>query len=338
MNTISRLLRPLAPLGGIALVLGLAACVPQQTTPAETVTPAEPATPPAPPVKDIWTAAGEGDLAELEAHKAAGTNLDDLQLDEGFTPLMIAVITGELEATEWLLANGADANMSMRDGGNALHGAAFVGNAPAAALLLDLGVDADALNNDGISVWDILGLDWPTTEYFSSMAELYLVQEEVEAGRAEIAAMLGGGEGGGDIWSALLAGDVAAVRAALQGGADANAVGMDGSPPLVFAATNGDPEFTAALLAAGADVNAPNQTNGATALHAAAFLGNAEVAQLLLENGADAQAMSNDGMTAMQMTELDWATTEYIAGMLQIAVEQEAVMAGRGKIAEMLAE
>ena len=334
MNTISRLL---ASLGGLVLVAALAACVsPQQeTTPAAPIVPAEP---PAPPAKDIWTAAGEGDLAELEAHKAAGTDLDSLQMDVGITPLLIAVIADEQEAVEWLVANGADANASMRDGGNALHGAAFVGNSPAAALLLERGVDTGALNNDGASVWDILELDWGTTDYISSMLDLGLEQAEVEAGRAEIAAMLGGGEGGGDIWSALLAGDAAAVHAAIQGGADVNAMGADGSPPLVWAAVNANPEFAAALLAAGADVDAPSQSNGSTALHAAAFLGNAEVARLLLEKGADAHAMTNDGMTAMQMTELDWATTEYIAGMLQIAVEQEAVMAGRAKIAEMLAE
>lgn len=334
MNTISRLL---ASLGGLLLVAALAACVsPQQeTTPAAPIVPAEP---PAPPAKDIWTAAGEGDLAELEAHRAAGTDLDSLQMDVGITPLLIAVIAGEQEAVEWLVANGADANASMRDGGTALHGAAFVGNSPAAALLLERGVDTGALNNDGASVWDILELDWATTEYISSMLELGLEQAEVEAGRAEIAAMLSGGEGGGDIWSALLAGDATAVRAAIQAGADVNALGADGSPPLVFAAVNANPEFTVALLDGGADVDAPSQSNGATALHAAAFLGNAEVARLLLEKGADAHAMTNDGMTAMQMTELDWATTEYIAGMLQIAVEQEAVMAGRAKIAEMLAE
>lgn len=332
MNIISRLL---APLGGIVLVLGLTACVaPQEaTTPAETVTPAEPAA----PIKDIWTAAGEGDLAELEAHKAAGTNLDDLQLEAGVTPLMIAVIVGEQQAVEWLLVNGADANAEMRDGGNALHGAAFVGNSLAAAMLLERGVDVNALSSSG-GVRDILALDWATTEYISSMLELDLTQEEVEEGRAEIAAMLGGGEGGGDIWSALLAGDISAVRAALQAGADANALGADGSPPLVFAATNSNPELAAAILAAGGDVNMPNQTNGATPLHAAAFLGHAEVARLLLDKGADKDAMSNDGMTAMQMTELDWPTTEYIAGMLEIAVEEEAVMAGRAKIAEMLAQ
>ena len=347
MNTVSQLpqlRRPLAALGCVLLVGALTACVsPQQeATPAEAVVPAEPvapAEPPAPPAKDIWTAAGEDDLAALEAHKAAGTDLDSLQMDVGVTPLLITMIAGAQEAAEWLTANGADVNALMRDGGNALHGAAFVGNSPGAALLLELGVDADALNYEGNSVWDILALDWGTTEYVSSLLDLGLVQEEVEAGRAEIAAMLGGGEGGGgDIWTALLAGDAAALRAALSAGADANAVSPDGAAALLVASLNSDPELAAALLAAGADVNAANESNGATPLHAAAFLGHADVVRVLLEGGADATAVTFDGQSAMQMTELDWPTTEYLAGMLQLSVEEEAVMSGRAKIAEMLAQ
>lgn len=348
MNTISRLPhlpRPLAAIGGVLLVGALAACVsPQQeATPAEAVVPAEPvapAEPPAPPAKDIWTAAAEGDLAALEAHKVAGTDLDSLQMEAGVTPLLITMIVGAQEAAEWLTANGADVNAVMRDGGNALHGAAFVGNSPGAALLLELGVDADALNYEGNSVWDILALDWGTTEYVSSLLDLGLVQEEVEAGRAEIAAMLGGGEGGGggDIWAALQAGDAAALRAALAAGADANAVSPDGAAALLVASLNSDPELATALLGAGADVNAANESNGATPLHAAAFLGHADVARVLLDGGADANAVTFDGQSAMQMTELDWPTTEYLAGMLQLAVEEEAVMSGRAKIAEMLAQ
>ena len=341
MNTITRLL---APFGCVLLVGALAACVsPKEgAAPAEAEVPAEPLTPaepPAPPAKDIWTAAGEGDLAALAAHQAAGTDLDGWQLDIGVTPLLIAIIAGQQEAAEWLVANGADANASMRDGGNALHAAAFVGNAPGAALLVQGGVNIHALNSDGSSVWDILALDWAMTEYVSGMLQLDLVQEEVEAGRAEIATLLNGGEGGGsDIWAALQAGDAAALGAALKAGADANAVGPDGTAPLLMASLSGNPELVAALLAAGADANAANESNGATALHAAAFLGHADVARLLLDKGADASAVTYDGQTAMQMLELDWAMTEYLAGVLQLAVEQEAVMAGRAKIAEMLAE
>lgn len=346
MNTIDQLRRSLAPLGCVLLVGALTACVsPQQeATPAEAVVPAEPvapAEPAPPPTKDIWTAAGEGDLAALEAHKAAGTDLDGLQADIGVTPLLLAIVSGEHEAAEWLAANGADVNALSRDGGNALHGAAFVGNSAGAALLLELGVDVDVVDYNGSSVGDVLGLDWGMTQYVSDLLGMGLVQEEVEAGRAEIAAMLGGGEGGasgGDIWAALQAGDAAAVRAALEAGADANAVSPDGAAALLVASLNGNPDVAAALLGAGADVNAANQGNGATALHAAAFLGHADVVRLLLDHGADANAVTFDGQTAMQMTELDWPMTEYLAGVLQLAVEEEAVMSGRAKIAEMLAQ
>lgn len=334
MNNTSRLL---AALGGIALVFALPGCVspPQETVPAEPVTPAAP---PAPPAKDIWTAAGEGDLAALEAHKAAGTGVDSLQLDLSVTPLLIAVMTGQQAAAEWLVANGADVNARMGDGGTALHAAAFVGNATAAQWLLELGADGEAMNDNGMLAADILALDWPTTEYLLGMLEMPLAQEAVETGRAKIAAMLGlgGGEGAADIWAAVAAGDAASARAAIAAGADVNAFSPDGTPLLVVVAAAGNAEFAAAVLEAGADVNARSQANGATALHAAAFLGHADVAQVLLKAGADVEAMTDDGGTALSVTEMDWPTTEYIAAMLEIAVDEEAVMAGRAKVVEML--
>ncbi len=49
------------------------------------------------------------------------------------------------------------------------------------------------------------------------------------------------------------------------------------------------PDITAALIEAGADVNAVQQ-DGATPLHEAAAIGNLALVQLLLEHGADASA------------------------------------------------
>lgn len=180
------------------LAVTLVACVPGLTlggcvltvTP-ESATEAEPVSAPSPPpATDIWLAAGDGDIRTLEAHKRVGTDLDILQADIGITPLMVTIVADQLEAARWLIANGANANAVMRDGGNALHGAAFVGNAAGAKLLLESGVDTEALNNDGLSVWDILALDWPTTEYIGQMLELGLVEAEVETGRAAIAELL----------------------------------------------------------------------------------------------------------------------------------------------------
>jgi uncharacterized protein len=55
-----------------------------------------------------------------------------------------------------------------------------------------------------------------------------------------------------------------------------------------------------ALLAAGAPVNAPHQ-GGGTPLHTVAFTGNAEVARMLLERGADPLVRTDDGKTAIDI-------------------------------------
>ncbi len=93
----------------------------------------------------------------------------------------------------------------------------------------------------------------------------------------------------GTAWLALVrAGDVAGVQAALQSGADVNSAdGKDGAA-LQIAASAGNADMARVLLDAGADVNAGNES-GITALHAAAK-GTPEVVELLLEHGANIQA------------------------------------------------
>ncbi len=61
-----------------------------------------------------------------------------------------------------------------------------------------------------------------------------------------------------------------------------------------------DPEIARTLIAAGADVNA-TQNSGETALHEAAFSGYVELAKLLLEHGADRSAVDSKGRTAAQI-------------------------------------
>ena len=79
--------------------------------------------------------------------------------------------------------------------------------------------------------------------------------------------------------------DPQAVMALLEKGADANApFPIVGTRALMVAAAHGNKDTMRALLDAGADVNAKDFT-GWTALHAAAFKGDHEIVQLLLEHG-----------------------------------------------------
>jgi hypothetical protein len=108
-----------------------------------------------------------------------------------------------------------------------------------------------------------------------------------------------------------------------------------GATPLSLAALLGQTETVALLIEKGADVNARNE-DGATPLHIAAFLGQYEIAELLIQSGADVNIKNNNGETPLDASAVDWETTQFIAGLLQIKVDEEEVKTGRTKIAAIL--
>ena len=69
----------------------------------------------------------------------------------------------------------------------------------------------------------------------------------------------------------------------------------------------------------------------------AALMGRAEIAKMLLAAGADINATDDNGTNALTVAELDWQTTEDIAGMFQIPLTNpEAIKKGKAEIAKML--
>ena len=91
--------------------------------------------------------------------------------------------------------------------------------------------------------------------------------------------------------------DIVDVNRCLQAGADPNARGEKGSTVLARAVIEGNAETAAALLNAGADVNALSLDS--TPLHHAALHEKADVLTILLEAGADPNARSDGGDTPM---------------------------------------
>ena len=336
MRTISAPTPPTLAMLTALTLLAIAGCA---TT--DTVEPAPPAPVPEPaPLTNLWEAAGAGDIDALKAHGAAGTNLNSLDPAAGITPLVAAVATRQHDAVRWLLNNGADANARTGDGGSALIAAGFFGESKIAKMLLDAGADASASNDNGQTVWDIAGLDWQTTKSIADFLGLEVERAALEAGRAEILAMLEpelDALAQDDAWLAAAIGDADAVRRQLDGGLDVDARNPEsGTTLLTMAAIAGQHEVVAMLIDAGANVNKTNYQDGSAPLHAAAFIGHADVVALLLDNGADPNAMADDGGTALQAAELDWDTTQYIATTLQVPVDEATTMAGKAKVAELL--
>ena len=284
------------------VLLVLTACMTQ---------PPEPPPPPPEPTMDLWTAAAEGNIAELEANKHAGSDLDAQSPNEiQVTALTMAAIGGQTEAAQWLLDNGADVNGLNGDGSTALNAATFLGRAGVGKVMIDGGVDTSIRSYEGAAAADIAQLDWETTEYIAAMLQLPVDRETVESGRAKILEMIEGpssaSTGGGyeELAYAILADDAAAAKAALAAGADANSRDPNlGGTPLIFAA----------------------------------LMGRIEIAKMLLAAGADINATDTNGTNALTVAELDWQTTQDILAMFQIpATNPEAIKKGKAEIAKML--
>lgn len=92
-------------------------------------------------------------------------------------------------------------------------------------------------------------------------------------------------------------GGIATVELLLSLGADPNAVDDGGHAPLYSASSAA---IVRALVRGGANVNANGGVQRCTALHMAARFGNVEVAQALLDCGADAEAQDKKGQTPLQ--------------------------------------
>lgn len=99
-------------------------------------------------------------------------------------------------------------------------------------------------------------------------------------------------EAGSTLHDAIAQGDVNKVVALLAEGADIEAPTSTGETPLMAASLADQPEIANLLIQAGANVYHRND-RGMTSLHAAAYIGSARVLWRLLEAGADLDDKSN---------------------------------------------
>jgi len=87
----------------------------------------------------------------------------------------------------------------------------------------------------------------------------------------------------------------------IQHGAKLDAVDNDGLTPLAIASQNAKIKAAEALVAAGADVNAPVAKGGYTPLMLASLSGSSELATSLIAHGAKVNAVNPGGVTALMI-------------------------------------
>src|SRR5687768_2196546 len=114
-------------------------------------------------------------------------------------------------------------------------------------------------------------------------------------------------------------GDLAAVNAVIARGADVNAPTRYGVTPLGLAALNGDSAIIRRLLDAGANPNAATP-GGETALMTAARVGRVDAVKMFLDRGAAVDAKTSP----RQQTALAWAVTENHPEVVRLLVAHGA--------------
>jgi ankyrin repeat protein len=94
------------------------------------------------------------DMDKLQQHVAEGASIDEKD-SEGYTALQYAAMWGDLEATKWLIKNGADVNTTDPWGSTPLMNAVFNGaGVETVELLLENGANKTFKDSEGKTAYD----------------------------------------------------------------------------------------------------------------------------------------------------------------------------------------
>jgi ankyrin repeat protein len=97
-------------------------------------------------------------------------------------------------------------------------------------------------------------------------------------------------------------GDTKKIRSLIAAGQDVNIQGENGGVALIWASVNGHREVAELLIQNGANVNRQEPTGqGYTPLLLACKTGKKEIVELLLANGAEINVKDNEGSTALDI-------------------------------------
>lgn len=302
----------------------------------------------------IWLAAGTSNRDMLHAELRKGV-LVDAKLNNELTPLHVAALFGQAEATGWLLDEKADVSIANSEGNTALHMAAFLGNTDIVQQLLEAGANPSSRNELGFNSVDLAASPWNAEqeEYLEELADRIQTKFDLERIRSERRRVLkllvnaGGNEDGApsdvDIFEAVLAGNLRAVEQHISAGTDLNQKeGFGGNTPLMLAALYGKTEIAKALLDARCELNLQNKAKG-TALHQACFFSRPQIVEMLLSAGADTEIVNFTGLTARELVDKEfdeqWKTVyEHTYDTFQFDLDFDALRQSRSRIRKIFSE
>lgn len=264
----------------------------------------------------LVSAVKQADSGQVSALVAEGADPSYRDPGTGLTVLMLAAGQGDADSVRALIGAGADVlTADPRAGATALHKACQGGSLDVVKALVESGafVDAVAPTTGHTALMDALWFKFPeiarylmdqgaglnlSTHYGFSLKEhfeyeldvnqvgkdrLLLAEQYLKDRQATDDQMVSQQE----LMAAVTRGDTAAARDLIAAGADVDERAPrlnnfnDGHTPLLVAARDGHTDIVRLLLDAGADVNAVEPVFGAVPLHKAVYNGHAELTRII---------------------------------------------------------
>jgi uncharacterized protein len=230
---------------------------------------------------------------------------------DGMTALHWAVRADDLETTQTLIRAGANVSAANRYGVTPLSLAATNGNAVITRTLLKAGANVNAPGPDGETVL-MTAARAGNADVVTALIERGANVNAAETWQGQTALMWAAGENHGDAIRALVAhgADMGARSKELSfpeyryetNGMAVFQLPKGGWTPLMYAARQNAMDAAAALADLKADLNATTKQEGTTALQIAVINIHYDLANLLLEKGADPNVVDLSGMTALYAT------------------------------------
>ena len=300
---------------------------------------------------------------ETGGRAASGSSMFYAPHPTGFTALVFAARGGHLDAMRVLLEAGADVNDTLSDGQSALVAALANANWELADWMLDRGADPNLADAGWNAIHQLLrtrrmntGFGFPAPIPAGSVDSIDVLKKMIALGgdlnaRMTVNGMKDGQRnrlnrlGATPFFLAAKVTDTEAMRVLIDAGADTVTPNADGTTPLMVAAglaiwnpgedggslKGQEDEVLEAVricVEQGGDVHAVNY-RGETALHGAAFRGVNSVVDHLVEQGADLNARTVDGWSALAIAD-GFSYSDFYKAQKHTAARLRELMVARG--------
>lgn len=231
--------------------------------------------------QDIHKAAGQGDVARIEELLEKNPECLNAKDDQGNTALHYAAFSGQKAAAEFLIAHGADVDLSNIYHYTPLHYAILGKHLEIAGLLARSGARINTPN-----VWGLTPLH--------TCASLNMLKEAnfLLGYKAEVNIQDEFGET--PLFSSVKSGHRDMILLLIKNGADVNVKDKVGRTPVFAAAATNAADILQLLIDRGAKTDVADQS-GMTPLHRAAIAGHRRIAQILVRSGVNVNSRDTEG-------------------------------------------